>query len=340
MLHHKKLITFLTSRVTGAKFCSLILGWMWDAALSMLGCPGTDAGWSWDRCGTLSCWDRCMALHCLCLAVPGRMQYTVSGHPGTDVGHCIDCASRLRMDAALCIVWTQPSWDGCVALHCLCLAFLGWMWDTALSTLGCPGTDVGHCTVYAWPSRDGCGTLYCLHPAVLRRMWDAALSTHSCPCMDAGHQIVYACLSWDWCGTLLHLRSAILGWMWDAALSMLGCPRMDVGHCIVCAQLSPDVCGTLQCLCSAIPGWMWDTAMSMLGHPRMDVGHCNVCARPSQDGCRTRVECSGLHSIARRPTVLWKVGNPGSRSYVKKIKNHGRQIRGQPLEWWWHTILI
>ena len=26
MLHHKKLITFLPSRVTGAKFCSLILG--------------------------------------------------------------------------------------------------------------------------------------------------------------------------------------------------------------------------------------------------------------------------------------------------------------------------
>ena len=233
-----------------------------------------------------------MALHCLCLAVPGRMQYTVSsvlGHPGTDVGHCIDCASRLRMDAALCIVWTQPSWDGCVALHCLCLAFLGWMWDTALSMLGHPGTDAGHCIVCAQLSWGGCGMLHCLH-------------------------------------------TAVLAWMQDIKLSMLVCPGIDVGHCFIYAQPSWDGCGMLHCLCSAVPGWMWDTALSVLSCPQMYVEHCNVYARPSQDGCRTRVECSGLHSIARRPTVLWKVGNPGSRSYVKKKKNHGRQIRGQPLE--------
>ncbi|MCB4773544.1 MAG: hypothetical protein LGB05_07990, partial [Sulfurovum sp.] len=33
-----------------------------------------------------------------------------------------------------------------------------WMWDTALSTLGCPRMDVGHSIVYAWPSWDGCRT--------------------------------------------------------------------------------------------------------------------------------------------------------------------------------------
>ena len=250
--------------------------------------------------------------------------------PGTDVGHC-----HAGTDAWHCIVCAWLSRDGCSTLYCLCLAILGQMWDTALTVLAVsgwmqhsalsglsrPGMDVWHCTVCAWLSWVGCGTLHCLHSAVLGQMWDTALSMLGYPGTGAGHCTVCTQLSWGGCGMLHCLHTAVLAWMQDIKLSMLVCPGTDVGHCFIDAQPSGDGCGMLHCLCSAVPGWMWDTALSVLSCPQTDVGHCIVYTWPSWNGCRTRVECSGLHSIAHRLTVLWKVGNPGSRSYVKKKKS-------------------